>query len=322
MNDNSTVEPAASDECVSGAVVAEGGVATFVACYMQQVRANALVAAFIYSLVASVLLVNTTLIVLVVREPRRRANVFNQIVLAHALVNLANCVLDLPFYSLFVLFGYWPLGRLACFAWSVMDNALNTIMIAHMLFLTWTRYASIRAPQAYKRHWSARHSYAVSALIWALAIGVYVPLHVVFLLNVPGQYWQCVPLYSPQYLRIVVMSVMVVGPLVMLVALTLAVMCSLRRLRRKWARVKKHRRSIVAEISKSACTLPQRRQQQQLQHQQRSAISVSVFCAAVATAVAAVDNAAALTITTTTMQGEQQLEEEVRACCLNYILAR
>ena len=199
-------------------------------CYALFMHADLVVPIFTYSLCAAAVAVNVALIVLI---PDKRHNVFNQVIMLSSWTYLATALFDLPLYSLSLSFNYWPLGALACLLWLTVDNSLSTIVIIHMLFLSWVRFISVHQPATYKRHVSVRHPYAVSALIWLVSLGVYFTLVYNYVYanldaTLSGQ-MQCSDGLMPTAVLVSMQTCMLLTPLVLIVALNTAVLCTLHK---------------------------------------------------------------------------------------------
>ena len=204
----------------------------------------------------SIFAVNTALIVSIVRVRERRNNLFNQIIVLHSLGNLVNGVIDLPFYSASIIFGYWPFGPLACYAWSTLDYSINTIIISHMLMLTWARYSSVFTPNTYKEQWVNKHPFLTSALVWLVTLGANAALGKFFLLDVADQFYVCQFAFVPHYLLAFVQFVQILLPLAFITGFTLCIMWHVEKMTKKSSKMRAARiraaaarRQTIGEIS-------------------------------------------------------------------------
>ena len=127
-----------------------------------------------YVLIVGTLCLNLMLVFFVSRSPK--LGVFDHILIGHSIVDFLTGLLDAPFYHIYDIFGYWPLGNILGTLWSSFDSNINTTSTLHMLYVSYARLRSIQNPQGYKFEMLLKRPYVVMGMIWAISLGIWLPL--------------------------------------------------------------------------------------------------------------------------------------------------
>ena len=143
----------------------------------------------------SAFLANLLVVILIYLKPAK-INVFDQILIAHSIVDGLTGLVDIPLFHIQDLFGYWPMGDVLCRIWSSYDNNINTTTNLHMLYMSWVRYRSIKAPKTFTHEFLIRKPYYVVICIWFVSLLVWVPT-----VNIFGVYqFSCTVAFTQVYL--------------------------------------------------------------------------------------------------------------------------
>ena len=105
-----------------------------------------------------------------------KTTIFDQILIAHCLVDGITGLIDIPLFHLHDLFGYWPLGELTAHLWAIYDNGINAITSLHMLYMTWIRLRSITAPNTYETDLISRKPKLIFVSIWLIGFVIWTPV--------------------------------------------------------------------------------------------------------------------------------------------------
>ena len=106
--------------------------------------------------------------------------VFDQILIGHCFIQGFTAGIDIPFFHIQNMFGYWPLPKLASYFWASYDNNINTTTNLNMLFMCWARLRSIVEPTKFKDEFLIKHPKMVIASFWALGLGIWTPVTIAF----------------------------------------------------------------------------------------------------------------------------------------------
>lgn len=141
----------------------------------------------------------------------------------------------MPFFHLVRLFGYWPLGRTSALLWASFDNGINSITNLHMLYMTWARFRSIRAPNSYEKELLARSPSLVCLLIWIS--GLLLWTLITFSLGV-DPYTTRIS-FKPSFVETILIFTTWFFPLAAILPISFYVIIILSRRRRKMAKIKR-----------------------------------------------------------------------------------
>jgi hypothetical protein len=84
-------------------------------------------------------------------------------------------LVDVPFYNVQDVFGYWPLPKLLSYFSVSYDNNINTTYNLKMLYMCWVRYRGLAAPTSFNPEILIKTPKTVMALIWAIGLTAFGP---------------------------------------------------------------------------------------------------------------------------------------------------
>ena len=85
-------------------------------------------------------------------------------------------VIDIPFYHVHNLFGYWPFNKNLALFWASYDNNINLITSLHMLYASYARLRSIVAPNSYRNEFLMKRPYLVMLGLWIFGLIIWIPI--------------------------------------------------------------------------------------------------------------------------------------------------
>jgi hypothetical protein len=98
---------------------------------------------------------------------------FDEILVGYCLVNGITGLIDIPFFHVSDIFGYWPFGMSSALVWSTYDNNINWNTAAHMFYASYARLRSLQNPKGYSQEILLKKPFIVMILIWIISIGVW-----------------------------------------------------------------------------------------------------------------------------------------------------
>jgi hypothetical protein len=131
------------------------------------------VAVFGTLLVTGIVLANLGLII---HKLRNKISIYDQIIIGNCIVDGLTGVVDVPFFLIANIFGYWPFGKALSLYWASYDNNINTTTALHMLYMIYVSIRNVKNPKSYKKEIIIRKPYIVMACIWAIGLTIWIPI--------------------------------------------------------------------------------------------------------------------------------------------------
>ncbi|XP_045673587.1 5-hydroxytryptamine receptor 2C [Phyllostomus hastatus] len=120
------------------------------------------------------------LVILAVSLEKKLHNATNYFLMSLAIADMLVGLLVMPLSLLTILYDYvWPLPRYLCPIWISLDVLFSTASIMHLCAISLDRYAAIRNPVEHSRFNLRTKAIMKIAIVWAIPIGVSVPIPVI-----------------------------------------------------------------------------------------------------------------------------------------------
>ena len=98
---------------------------------------------------------------------------FDEILIGYCLVNGITGLIDIPFFHVNDIFGYWPFGKVPALLWSTYDNNINYNTAAHMFYASYARLRSVYNPHGYSREKLLKKPFIIMIIIWFASLGIW-----------------------------------------------------------------------------------------------------------------------------------------------------
>ena len=85
-------------------------------------------------------------------------------------------MIDVPFFVINQIFGYWPFGNKLSLYWASYDNTINTTTNLHMLYIIYMTLRSIKAPSTFKNEYLIKKPYILIIIFWAVGLLIWIPI--------------------------------------------------------------------------------------------------------------------------------------------------
>ncbi len=141
--------------------------------FFQQKITASLLSAF---LIAGIISSNIQVAILIIKNNKKdHLNVFDKILISHAIVNgLAGLVL-VPFYHVYILFDYWPFDQITAKIWITCDNCINIVTTTHTLYMCWSRLRCVQQPVTFKNELLIRNPLRLILTSWVISFVIWTP---------------------------------------------------------------------------------------------------------------------------------------------------
>jgi hypothetical protein len=141
----------------------------FFKCYQLALINNLLIGSCGILLTISVVITNL-FVILLIQNSKKTKNIFDKILIGHALVDLNTGLFNISLKHFVDVFGYWPLHNSLGLAWAIYDLSQHSISVLHMLYISWIRLRSIQMPKTYKTELFAKQPKLIMFLFWLISI--------------------------------------------------------------------------------------------------------------------------------------------------------
>ncbi|XP_012561731.1 muscarinic acetylcholine receptor M3 isoform X1 [Hydra vulgaris] len=98
----------------------------------------------------------------------------NWLILSLAVADTWISAISINFYTVYLVYGYWPLGKIACKFWLSTDYWCSQASVAHLIVISVDRYFLIRVPLIYRPVRNLRLKYVIF-FVWFLSFVLWVP---------------------------------------------------------------------------------------------------------------------------------------------------
>lgn len=116
------------------------------------------------------------LVLLSFKLDKQLQTVNNYFLLSLAVADLAIGVFSMPFYTVYLVMGRWPLGSWICDTWLSMDYTMSNASVANLIIICFDRYLSITRPLTYRAKRTPRRAGIMIALGWIISFLIWTPL--------------------------------------------------------------------------------------------------------------------------------------------------
>lgn len=130
---------------------------------------------FIAGVLTLFTIVGNLLVIIAFKINKKLRILSNYCLVSLAVSDLTVGVFLMPVYTVYLLIGYWPLGRVTCNIWLSMDYTLCTASLANLLIIAVDRHLSVTRPLRYRAKRTSKKMGIAIASAWAISFLIWPP---------------------------------------------------------------------------------------------------------------------------------------------------
>jgi hypothetical protein len=119
------------------------------------------------AVIANIIIVN------IIYFKSARLTSYDKILMNHCFIQGFTALVDVPFFHINAMFGFFPCGRVLGLLWAIYDNNINMTTNFNMLYMCWVRWRCIAAPKSFNSEFIIRKPITMCCLIWACGLGTW-----------------------------------------------------------------------------------------------------------------------------------------------------
>ncbi|XP_014669958.1 PREDICTED: alpha-2B adrenergic receptor-like [Priapulus caudatus] len=135
---------------------------------------NILLACVLFVIVTTTI-VGNLLVIIAIRTDKHMQTTFNYYVLNLAVTDFLVGLTVMTFYSVDVVFGYWPFGEVMCGVWVFLDYGLTFVSVFTLVAISIDRLWSVSWPIYYQRMHNISKVAVAICIIWLVMIVIWLP---------------------------------------------------------------------------------------------------------------------------------------------------
>ena len=132
-------------------------------------------ASLIAGIISVVTVVGNLLVIVAFKYNKQLQTLSNYCLVSLAVSDFSTGLLSMPLYTLYLLFGCWPLGPVICDIWLSVDYVMHTASVANLLIISLDRYLSVMRPLKYRASRTPRKIGIMISYTWIIAILLWPP---------------------------------------------------------------------------------------------------------------------------------------------------
>ncbi|XP_064112330.1 muscarinic acetylcholine receptor DM1-like isoform X1 [Macrobrachium nipponense] len=99
----------------------------------------------------------------------------NYFLFSLAVADITIGLVSMPFFTLYTLLGYWPLGPLVCDTWLALDYLASNASVLNLLIISFDRYFSVTRPLTYRAKRTTRRAAVMIGSAWIISLILWPP---------------------------------------------------------------------------------------------------------------------------------------------------
>ncbi|KAL0880406.1 hypothetical protein ABMA27_002838 [Loxostege sticticalis] len=137
--------------------------------------AQKIVIAIVASVLSVLTVVGNSMVMISFKIDKQLQTISNYFLFSLAVADFAVGLISMPLYTMFTIYGYWPLGPHICDTWLALDYLASNASVLNLLIISFDRYFSVTRPLTYRAKRTTRRATVMIGSAWGFSLVLWPP---------------------------------------------------------------------------------------------------------------------------------------------------
>ncbi|XP_013173153.1 PREDICTED: muscarinic acetylcholine receptor DM1 [Papilio xuthus] len=137
--------------------------------------AQTIVIAIVGSVLSVLTVVGNSMVMISIKIDKQLQTISNYFLFSLAVADFAVGLISMPLFTMFTIFGYWPLGPHICDTWLALDYLASNASVLNLLIISFDRYFSVTRPLTYRAKRTTRRAKVMIGGAWGFSLVLWPP---------------------------------------------------------------------------------------------------------------------------------------------------
>ncbi|XP_050348620.1 muscarinic acetylcholine receptor DM1 [Nymphalis io] len=137
--------------------------------------AQKIVIAIIASVLSVLTVVGNSMVMISFKIDKQLQTISNYFLFSLAVADFAVGLISMPLFTMFTIYGYWPLGPHVCDTWLALDYLASNASVLNLLIISFDRYFSVTRPLTYRAKRTTRRATVMIGGAWGFSLVLWPP---------------------------------------------------------------------------------------------------------------------------------------------------
>ncbi|XP_021923374.1 muscarinic acetylcholine receptor DM1 [Zootermopsis nevadensis] len=122
-----------------------------------------------------VTVVGNSMVMISFKIDKQLQTISNYFLFSLAVADFAIGLISMPLFTVYTLFGYWPLGPHICDTWLALDYLASNASVLNLLIISFDRYFSVTRPLTYRAKRTTNRAAIMIGCAWGISLLLWPP---------------------------------------------------------------------------------------------------------------------------------------------------